>query len=65
MFAPTFTSPARERGLTVSRLWCTSAKAAVLGQGYSIPAAELRLADSTKHERPISLFANANQEMGT
>lgn len=65
MFTLTSTSPARERAITASRLWCASAKAAVLGQGYSIPAAQLRLADSIKHESPISLFTCANPEMGT
>lgn len=64
MFTRTTTSPARERGLTVSRLWCASVKGAELRQGYSVPA-ELRLADSIKHESPISRFTNANQEMGT
>src|SRR4051812_612981 len=64
MFALTSTSPAAERTLAVSRSWCTSAKPEVLGQGYSVPAAELRLADSAKHEAPLSIFTR-NQEMGT
>lgn len=75
MFTRTFTSPARERGIPASRLWCASAKAAVMGQGYSVPAVELRLADSIK-SAPISQFAkaaprheegdtSANQELGT
>lgn len=65
MFTLTSTSPARERATTASQQWCATAKAAVLGQGYSIPAAELRLADSAKHESPISRFTSANPEMGT
>lgn len=65
MFPRTSTSPAALKAIAASRLWCASAKTEVLGRGYSVPAAELRLADSQKHESPISIFTRANQEMGT
>lgn len=65
MFTLNPISPATRRALAASRSWCTSVKTEVLGYGYGIPAAELCLADSQKHESPISLFTRANQEMGT
>jgi hypothetical protein len=58
-------SPVTARGLAASRLWCASVKTEVLGRGYSVLPTALRLADSQKHEAPISIFTSANQEMGT